>query len=137
MPAKKKTTRLKKRQGDFRLHWFAIFRSVAAHADGSITPGELRLAMRLLAVCLLKGKLTARIAEDQIKKATKLTRSSLYAAHAALTDRHIIAAPKKDAEGYRVYEFLNPATGKPFPGVTGAVTVEDDWGRVTFSSWKD
>ena len=137
MSAKHRTKGLKKHQEDFRRHWFTAFRNVAAHADGSITPGELRLGMQLLAASLFKGKLTVRIADDQIKKAAKLTRSRLYVAHAALADRHIIAPAQKNAEGYWIYELLNPATSKPFPGETGAVTVDDDWGIVTFTSWKD
>jgi len=134
MPARKsRTTRLKKQQADFRRHWFAVFRSVAARADGSITPGELRLAMRLMAASLFKSRLKLRIDNSQLEKASKQTRSGLYAARSALVGLHMIAATK-DGEDHWVYEFMNPATGKTFPGDTGSIdsfTFEDDnWGKM-------
>jgi hypothetical protein len=133
MPAKDRSKRLKKYQDAFRRHWFAAFNNVASKA-GTIQPAELRVATRILQASLRKGRLAVKISDADLQKASKVTRSGLYATRSALVGLDVMAATK-DGDHF-VYELLNPATGKSFPGVTGAddpVIIEDDWGgKFTF-----
>lgn len=130
MPVRDRSKRLNKYQEDFKRHWFAAFRNTSARV-GSLSPGELRLAMRILDASLLKGRFAIRIGNGQLAEAVALSRSKLYAARSALVSLHIIAATK-DGEEHWVYELLNPTTRKSFPGAAGvdeAVTIEEEWGN--------
>ncbi len=133
MPAKDRSTRLKKYQDNFRRHWFAAFNNVASKT-ATIQPAELRVATRILQASLRKGRLAVKISDADLQKASKVTRSGLYATRATLVGLDVIDATK-DGDHF-VYELLNPATGKSFPGGTGSdspVTIDDDWGgKFTF-----
>jgi CRP-like cAMP-binding protein len=132
MPSKDRSKRLKSYQETFRRRWFAAFNNVASRA-AAIQPAELRVATRILQASLRKGRLAVGISDADLQKAAKVTRSGLYAVRSALVNLDVIRATKNG--DHFVYELLNPASGKSFPGETGTdspVTVEDEWGRITF-----
>lgn len=97
-------------------------------AKPELSRAEVDLVLLLLATTKRRMRMTVRLSENDLEEQAGLKRSARYAARERLGGRFFRVT--QDADGY-VYELIDPATGKAFPGESGSTKgqkIQDDWG---------